>query len=148
VKNIILSSADCVAVDAVAAKLMGFDPLSIGYIRIAHNDHLGVGDVREIEVVGADIANESWDFHVGNNGASLFGNLAWFGPLKGMQNLFFRTPMVHMFIFGSEAYHDYYRWPLHDRRVFEIWRATTPWGKLFQSYERRSAIPAGAGQSS
>ena len=36
VKNVILASADQVAIDAVAAKLMGFDPLSIGYIRLAH----------------------------------------------------------------------------------------------------------------
>jgi uncharacterized protein (DUF362 family) len=139
VKNIILASADQVAIDAVAAKLMGFDPLSIGYIRIAHEDRLGVGDVREIEIVGADVARESWNFHVGNNGASLVGNLAWFGPLKGMQNLFFRTPMVHLFIIGSEVYHDYYRWPLRDRRVFEAWRSSTPWGKLFQEYEKRRA---------
>jgi uncharacterized protein (DUF362 family) len=34
VKNYILASADQVAIDAVAAKMMGFDPLSIGYIRI------------------------------------------------------------------------------------------------------------------
>lgn len=137
VKNYILASADQVAIDAVAAKMMGFDPLSIGYIRIGHDDRLGVGDVRDIDIVGADISNESWGFHVGNNGASLVGNLAWFGPLKGMQNLLFRTPLVHMFIFGSEAYHDYYRWPLRDRRIFEVWKASTPWGKLFQEYERR-----------
>jgi uncharacterized protein (DUF362 family) len=136
VKNFMLASADQVAIDAVAARMMGFDPMSIGYIRIAHQDGLGVGDVRDIEVVGEDVAHESWDFHVGNNGVSLFGNLAWFGPLKGMQNLFFRTPMVHAFIFGSEAYHDYYRWPLRDRHVFESWRGSTPWGKLFQQYER------------
>ena len=139
VKNYMLASADQVAIDAVAAKMMGFDPLSIGYIRIAHQDGLGVGDVREIEVAGADISGESWGFQVGNNGVSLFGNLAWFGPLKGMQKLFFRTPMVHAFIFGSEAYHDYYRWPLRDRKVFEEWRAGTAWGKLFQEYETRTA---------
>jgi uncharacterized protein (DUF362 family) len=142
VKNYMLASADQVAIDAVAAKMMGFDPLSIGYIRIAHQDRLGVGDVRDIEVVGADISGESWGFHVGNNGVSLFGNLAWFGPLKGMQNLFFRTPMVHAFIFGSEAYHDYYRWPLRDRQVFEHWKSTTPWGGLFQSYESKGETVA------
>jgi len=135
VKNYMLASADQVAIDAVAAKMMGFDPLGIEYIRVAHEDGLGVGDPREIEIVGADISGESWNFTVGNNGVSLFGNLAWFGPLRGMQKLFFRTPMVHMFIFGSEAYHDYYRWPLKDRAVFEHWKATTAWGKLFHRYE-------------
>ena len=114
VKDYMLASADQVAIDAVAAKMMGFDPLSIEYINVAHQDKLGVGDVRDIEIVGADISKESWGFTVGNNGVSLFGNLAWFGPLKGMQKLFFHTPMVHAFIFGSEAYHDYYRWPLKE----------------------------------
>ncbi len=137
VKNVILAGADQVAIDAVAAKMMGFDPMSIPYIRLAHQDGLGTGDVRDIDVVGADISGESWGFRVGNNGVSLFGNLAWFGPLKGMQNLFFRTPMVHAFIFGSEAYHDYYRWPVKDRRIFERWRSGTPWGALFRTYERR-----------
>jgi uncharacterized protein (DUF362 family) len=136
VKNYILASADQVAIDAVAAKMMGFDPLGIEYIRVAHEDKLGIGDVRDIEIVGADIIGESWGFKVGNNCVSLFGNLAWFGPLRPMQKLFFRTPMVHLFVFGSEAYHDYYRWPMRDRRVFEHWKATTSWGQLFQKYER------------
>jgi len=144
VKDYILASADQVAIDAVAAKMMGFDPMSIEYINVAHNDGLGVGDVREIDVVGADISAESWGFTVGNNGVSLFGNLAWFGPLKGMQKLFFRTPMVHAFILGSEVYHDYYRWPLRDREVFEKWKTEASWGRLFQQYEQhRHPEPAG-----
>jgi uncharacterized protein (DUF362 family) len=145
VKNVILASADQVAIDAVAAKMMGFDPMSLEYIRVAHEDGLGVGDVRQIELRGDDISRESWGFTVGNNGVSLFGNLAWFGPLKGMQKLFFRTPMVHLFIFGSEAYHDYYRWPAKDRKVFEEWKAGTPWGGLFTDYERRRAARESGG---
>ena len=57
VKNYILASGDMVAIDAVAAKMMGFDPLSIKFIRLAHEQGLGCGDVREIEVVGEDISN-------------------------------------------------------------------------------------------
>ena len=37
--------------------------------------------------------------------------MMWFGPLKRFQKLFFHTPLVNVFILGSEAYHDYYRWP-------------------------------------
>jgi len=44
------------AIDAVAAKMMGFDPMSIEYIRVAHEDGLGVGDPREIEIVGDEDA--------------------------------------------------------------------------------------------
>ena len=52
VKNVILASADQVAIDAVAAKLMGFDPMSIKFIRMAHELGLGCGDPRDIEIVG------------------------------------------------------------------------------------------------
>jgi hypothetical protein len=115
--------------------MMGFDPMSIEYIRTAHEDKLGVGDVREIEIVGADISRESWGFQVGDNGASMVGDLMWFGPLAKFQKIFFHTPLVNVFIFGSEAYHDYYRWPLKDRKIFEHWKDSTPWGQLFSRYE-------------
>lgn len=135
IKDYILASADQVAIDAVAAKMMGFDPLSLEYIRLAHDAKLGIGDIREIEIVGDDISNESWGFSVGNNAVSIFGQLMWFGPLKSLQKLFFHTPLVHLFVLGSELYHDYYRWPFVDKKVFEKWKNETAWGKLFQSYE-------------
>ena len=62
-------------------------------------------------------------------------------PLKRIQKLFFRTPLVKLFIFGSEAYHDYYRWPLRDRKVYERWCRETAWGGLFQSYENGPPEP-------
>ena len=143
IKNVVLASGDQVAIDAVAARLMGFDPLSIQYIRLAHEAGLGVGDPRQIELVGdVDLANESWNFRVGDNGASRVGDIVWFGPLKPMQNVLMRTPLVNLFIFGSEVYHDYYRWPARDRRVFESWLANTPWGHLFQEYHRAGALRA------
>ncbi len=133
-KNLILASGDQVAIDAVAAKLMGFDPMSIGYINLAHEAGLGTGKADEIEVVGDDISGENWHFRVGDNLASRVGHLLWFSPLKRLQRLFFRTPLVHVFILGSEVYHDYLRWPLKDRRTFDRWRHSTPWGQLFQRY--------------
>lgn len=134
VKGYMLASADQVAIDAVAAKMMGFEPMAIEYIRVAHEDGLGVGDTRDIEVVGADIARESWGFQVGDNLASRVGDVVWFGALKPFQKLLFHTPLVNVFAAGSEAYHDYYRWPLKDRRVFERWQQSTEWGKLFARY--------------
>ena len=135
VKNVMLASSDQTAIDAVAAKMMGFDPMSIEYIRVAHEDGLGGGDPRSIEIVGdTEAASQSWGFEVGDNGASLIGNLLWFSPLKMFQKLFFRTPLVNLFILGSETYHDYYRWPMKDRKIFETWRTGTPWGRLFDRY--------------
>lgn len=134
IKNVILASADQVAIDAVSAKMMGFDPLSIEYINVAHGQGLGTGDIRDIEVVGYDISKENWGFHVGDNLASRAGDLLWFSPLKAIQNFFFRTPLVNLFIFGSETYHDFYRWPFRDKRVFLKWKKNTEWGQLFGKY--------------
>jgi uncharacterized protein (DUF362 family) len=142
VKDYMLASEDQVAIDAVAAKMMGFDPMSLEYIKVAHDDKLGVGDPRDIEIVGDDpeaVKKESWGFKVGDNGASVIGDLMWFGPMKKFQKIFFHTPLVNMFIAGSEAYHDYYRWPLKDKRTFENWKRETTWGRLFAAYERGEA---------
>ena len=149
VKDYMLASADHVAIDAVAAKMMGFDPMTIEYIKVAHDDGLGVGDPRDIEIVGDDIGGENWGFYVGDNLASHAGDMLWFGPLKSLQKVLFHTPLVNAFIFASEAYHDYYRWPLKDRHTFETWKKETAWGRLFEAYGRgesdRIARPRGAG---
>jgi uncharacterized protein (DUF362 family) len=134
VKDYMLASADQVAIDAVAAKMMGFDPMSLQFIAAADEDGLGNGRPENIDVVGDDISRESWGFVVGDNGASRVGDLMWFGPMKRFQKLFFHTPLVNVFIAGSEVYHDFLRWPLKDRRVFEEWRRSTEWGRLFDLY--------------
>lgn len=139
VKDYMLASHDQVAIDAVAAKMMGFDPLSLEYLKVAHDDGLGVGDPRDIKIVGDDISNENWGFSVGDNGASRVGDIMWFGPMKKFQKLFFHTPLVNVFAAGSEFYHDYYRWPRKDRKVFEDWKQQTHWGKLFAAYEHGDA---------
>ncbi|HKY36681.1 MAG TPA: hypothetical protein VJN18_12115, partial [Polyangiaceae bacterium] len=84
-----------------------------------------------------DISRENWGFRVGDNLASRVGDVMWFGALKSLQKLFFHTPLVGLFIAGSEAYHDYYRWPRKDSHVFEAWQADTPWGRLFRAYAAR-----------
>ena len=139
-KNVILASGDQVAIDAVAAKLMGFDPLEIGYIRLADEQGLGVGDVREIEIVGDDITGEDWQFHIGMNFHRMLGWLSWYGPTKFLQKLLFHTPLVHVTSFVSEFYHDYYRWPLIEKRVYQRWLAESPWGRLFDQYLEKGTM--------
>jgi uncharacterized protein (DUF362 family) len=135
VKNYMLASDDMVAIDAVSAWLMGFDPLAdVECIRVAHERGLGVGDVREIEVVGEDISEVNFHFRVQYHFAARVGRLLWFTPLARIQSLFFKTPLVHAFIWGSATYHDHYWWPVYGtKRMAEI--AKSPWGQLFQAYE-------------
>jgi uncharacterized protein (DUF362 family) len=149
-KNVILASADQVAIDAVAAKMMGFDPMTIDYIRIAHEQGLGVGDPREIEIAGdAEVAQESWGFKVGGHLHSFMGWLAWFGPTRILQKPILHTPLVHGANFFSEAFHDYYHWPLKERKIYERWLEESPWGHLFAKYgaegaQTPSTAPVGA----
>ncbi|MCF8131454.1 MAG: DUF362 domain-containing protein [Deltaproteobacteria bacterium] len=133
-KGLIFASADSVAIDAVAAKIMGFDPMNIPYIRLAHEDGLGVGRIEEIEVVGTDISNMNFGFSVGDNFASKFGDLFWFSPFKKIQKLLFHTPLVYLFVFGSYLYHDKIWWPFVGKRIMETVRENTQWGKFFSDY--------------
>ena len=133
-KDLILAGADSVAVDAISAKLMGFDPLKdIDFIRMAHDAGLGIGDPDKIEVAGEDISTVNWKFYVGDNLASRAGHFTWFGPLRWAQKLLFHTPLVGVFILASFLYHDYYWWPLHGKRIMEVIRHTK-WGELFEKY--------------
>ena len=63
-KNVILAGEDQVSVDAVSARMMGFDPMSIKFIRLAHEAGLGCGDISEIEIVGEDISDVDWGFQL------------------------------------------------------------------------------------
>ncbi|MBP7653983.1 DUF362 domain-containing protein [Candidatus Dependentiae bacterium] len=133
-KDIILASSDCVAIDAVAAKLMGFDPMSLKYIRTATEEGLGTGIMSEIEIEGDDITTENWNFSVGDNAASKVGDIFWFGPLKWLQHLMFHTPIVNLFIWASAFYHDKLWYPIKARKIINEWYKTQ-WGKLFLNYE-------------
>jgi len=133
-KGLMLASSDCVAIDAVAAKIMGFDPMKIDYIRLAHEDGLGVGRVEEMEVQGEDISEMNFQFSVGDNFASRFGDLFWFSPYKKIQKLLFHTPLVYLFVFGSYIYHDRIWWPFVGTRIMETIRVNTEWGKCFEGY--------------
>ncbi|HSJ59212.1 MAG TPA: DUF362 domain-containing protein, partial [Anaerolineae bacterium] len=47
-KDLILASADQVAIDAVSAYLQGFNPMELDFIRLAHERGLGIGDIQQI----------------------------------------------------------------------------------------------------
>ena len=141
-KDIVLASADQVAIDAISAKLQGFDPLSIPFIRLAHERGLGVGDPREIEVVGLDISNESWGFVAGDTFASKGQKLIYHGPLKPFEKLLLRSPLVPWSYFASNFYHNVYWYPVHGRRRVKQ-ALESKWGQLFLSYDDGKVVLPG-----
>jgi uncharacterized protein (DUF362 family) len=137
-KHVILAAADQVAIDSVAARLMGFDWRKLPCIALSHERGLGIGDPAEIEIVGDnEAANEEWNFKVGVNLATGVGRLFWHdSPLKYIQKLFFHTPLVNIFIFASEMYHDKIWYKTKGKKTVKKWEKESPWGKLFASYEK------------
>ena len=134
IKDRILASADQVAIDAVAAKMMGFDPMDIKFIRLAHERGLGCGDTSKIEVVGEDISQVNWRFSgVENTFASRGQKLIYWGPLKPIEKLLLRSPLVGLSYLASNLYHNGYWLKTHGRRRINA-ALKTEWGKLFQSY--------------
>lgn len=134
VKNYILASDDQVAIDAVAAKMMGFDPASIHYIYMADKAGLGNGKLDNIEIVGENIVGVNFGFFVGTNAAASVGRALWFSPLKFFQKLFFHTPLVNVFVFASMLYHDFIWYPIFGMKRVRLWLGTE-WGKLWLTYK-------------
>ena len=134
VKGYILASGDSVAIDAVAAKMMGFDPMSLRFIRLAHEAGLGCGEVREIEIVGDDIRDVNFGFHGNQNTfASRGQKMIYHGFLKPLEKFLLRSPIVPWSYLASILYHDVYWYPLIGRRRVKE-ALQTEWGRLFQSY--------------
>lgn len=133
-KGYILASSDQVALDAIAAKMMGFDPMSLKFIRLAHEAGLGCGDVKEIETVGEDISKVNFGFNAEQNTfASRGQKLIYWGFLKPVEAFLLRTPIVLLSYLASIAYHDWYWYPfIGKKRVREMMK--TEWGRLWESY--------------
>ncbi len=133
-KDILLASSDQVAIDSVSARLQGFDPMSIRFIRRAHEMGLGVGDPRQIDILGYDIEQEPpWNFVQEDTFASRGQKLIYHGPLKPFEKILLQSPLVPWSYFASNFYHNVYWYPFVGRKRVEA-ALQTPWGKLFESY--------------
>jgi Domain of unknown function (DUF362) len=142
-KNILLASADQVAIDAVSAKLQGFDPLSIRFIRKAHEMGLGIGDPNQIKIVGYDIEQEpDWGFVQEDTLASWGQKLIYHGPLKPLEKPLLQSPLVPWSYFASNFYHNVYWYPFVGRKRVQA-ALETPWGRLFESYGDGSVVMPG-----
>ncbi len=53
--GILIASKDTVAADAVAATIMGIEPMEVEYIRLAAEENLGCADLSKIKIVGEKI---------------------------------------------------------------------------------------------
>lgn len=135
VQNYILASADSVAIDSVAAKMMGFDPLTIPYLRMC--DEMGLGNARmqQIEVVGEDIAGVNFRFHTKKSFVIWGDQMLRLGPLKFLEKILLHSPLVFWAPAASNFYHDFVWYPTVGQSKIRKFNSTE-WGKLWQNYKQ------------
>ncbi len=138
VKDVLLASSDQVAIDAVAARMMGFDPLKdIKFVRLAHEKGLGCGDPRDIEIVGDEAAaKQNWHFtgpFKKMTFASRMQHKIYWGPLKKPVEWSLKTVLAPWAYIASVLYHDSFWYPSHQQLVHDILHSE--WGRLFNNWE-------------
>ncbi|MBD3227901.1 MAG: DUF362 domain-containing protein [Candidatus Lokiarchaeota archaeon] len=136
IKNVIMAGYDQVAVDTVAASLMGFEPLKLPFIKLAHDEGLGCGDIDQIEIISeedVDYKKVNWGFRVKRSLVIWGDQMVRKGKLKILE------PLLHTWLFNlgpvmlSKIYHDLYWINTEGKRIIKEYNKTE-WGKLFQSY--------------
>jgi uncharacterized protein (DUF362 family) len=133
VKNLILASSDSVAIDSLSAQIMGFEPLSIPYLRMCHERGLGVGDPGEIEVVGEDISEVNFQFEAKRSLVVWGDQMLRKGFLRPLEKPLLHTPLIVWAPLASNIYHDLLWYSTVGRkRIREFMK--TEWGALWQKY--------------
>lgn len=133
IKDYLLASNDQVSIDAVSAKMMGYDPMKIPFIKIAHDKGLGTGDIKQIDIIGENISKVNFHFTTGKSPVIFWDQFFRKGPLKFVEPLLFHTGLFNLCIFASAFYHDKLWYNIKGRRVIKEFNKTK-WGKLFQEY--------------
>jgi len=133
VKGYILAGTDPVAMDSIAAGMMGFNPMDIPYIRMCHERGLGVGDPAEIELIGENLGGVNFGFTTRRSLVIWGDQMIRKGPLQFLEKLLLHTPLVVWAPFASNVYHDYLWYPtIGKKRIRDFMQ--TDWGKLFEKY--------------
>jgi hypothetical protein len=117
---------------------MGIDPLSIKFIRLAHDLGLGCGDPRDIEIVGdVEAARENWNFtgpFKKMTFASRMQHKIYWGPLKGPIEWSLKTVLAPWAYLASVMYHDSFWYPfIAKTQMQEV--LNSEWGRLFRNWE-------------
>jgi hypothetical protein len=118
--------------------MMGMDPMSIDYIRIAHEKGLGVGNPSEIELVGdEDMAQQNWHFQGAFQEmtfASRMQHKIYWGPLKAPIEWSLKTVLAPWSYLASVFYHDTFWYPFIGYKKMQA-ALSSNWGRLFRNWE-------------
>ncbi len=143
-QNVLLASADSVAIDAVAARLMGFDPMSIPYLRLCDQMGLGAARAADIELVGDEqLFGRNFGFRTKRSLVIWGDQMLRRGPLRFLERILLHSPLVVWAPFASNVYHDWIWYPTVGQAIIRRYNQT-PWGRLFRAYRRQGTFGGGA----
>lgn len=133
VQNFILASADSVAIDAVAAKMMGYNPMEIPYIRMCDEMGLGIGNADNIEILGENLNNVNFGFTTKKSIVIWGDQMLRKGFLRFLEKPLLHSPLAVWAPFASNLYHDFLWYPTIGRKRIRQFMKTD-WGRLFRDY--------------
>ncbi len=133
VKNYILASGDSVAIDAVAARMMGFDPMAVPYLKMCDEMGLGAARAENIEIAGEDIGEVNFGFQSRRSFVIWGDQMIRNGFLRPLEKVLLHSPLMAWAPFASNVYHDLIWYPTVGRKRINAF-AKTGWGRLFDSY--------------
>jgi hypothetical protein len=114
---------------------MGFDPMSIPYIRMCHEQGLGTGDPEEIEIHGDDITELDFHFKTRKSLVIWGDQMLRVGFLRFLERILLRSPLVVWAPLASNIYHDGIWYPTVGRHRIKKFEKTA-WGDLWLRYKR------------
>ena len=138
VRERLVAGADPVAVDAVGAALMGIDPLSVPYLRLAHERELGCADLDRIDVAGDGLDRASPPFASSRSLVIWGDQMLRKGPLRFLEGVALHGPLFFWAPLASNLYHDRVWYPTVGAARIARFRRT-PWGALHDRYRRGEA---------
>ncbi|MCP4566256.1 MAG: DUF362 domain-containing protein [FCB group bacterium] len=134
VTDYILASFDSVAIDATAARMMGYDAMNIPYLSMCDDMKLGNARKENIEIVGENIEGVNFHFQTKKSLVIWGDQMLRKGPLQFLEKIALHSPLVVWAPFASNVYHDYIWYPTVGKSIIRKFNKTK-WGKLFLDYK-------------
>jgi uncharacterized protein (DUF362 family) len=116
--NLVLAGNDPVAVDSVTAELMGFDSSQIKHLQFCSQRGIGTNDMKEIKIIGENIAHCKANFKKANH--NLVSKLELFFRKSILKKVLFDTFIFKLALFLGKLYY----------RVWLYFKGRKIWKKL------------------
>jgi uncharacterized protein (DUF362 family) len=131
--NLILGSNDKVALDSVAAKIIGFNPQQIKYLKLGNKLKLGKNNIKEIKIKGVKRL-PNYSLYQNDTLASKGQKLIYHKFPQWLEKLLLQSFLVPWSYLASRAFHDWYWYPVVGTQRIKNY-SSSPWGKFFKKYQ-------------